>query len=282
MKTLQEIDQALKNSYQALDSLLQLRRSTGGRANHTELTAIEHSIRDLQRIARKAEQLGQVQSELNSVQRSDLVDALDSLCGDMMLIEDIDPAGSRAVNFTTSAFNKFCTEFHHAMSAPRHLQVNGPGSLSRHIQALKDILIDSVIHREPDFIIGESTDPYLVRWWLRRDRPEGSIYLHQILKSDDDRALHDHPWPSTSIILQGTLREVLPDGCRLLTPGSITSRTSQQAHRLEVVDGPVWSLFITGAVEREWGFHCPNGWVHWKDFTDPGTNGQTIGRGCGE
>lgn len=147
---------------------------------------------------------------------------------------------------------------------------------------LKKILIMSVMNREPDFVISDPFNPYLVRYWLRRDRPEGSIYLHCIHKSDDDRALHDHPWPSTSIILQGTLREILPDGSKLLSPGCISSRSAEQAHRLEVVAGPVWTLFITGAVEREWGFHCPNGWVHWKDFTDPATNGQTIGRGCGE
>lgn len=155
------------------------------------------------------------------------------------------------------------------------------GSL-QDVEALKTILVDSVQLREPDFIIGDPNDPYLIRYWLRRDRPEGSIYLHCIRKSDDERALHDHPWSSTSLVLQGTLREILPEGSRLLTPGTIASRSAEQPHRLEVVDGPVWTLFITGAVEREWGFHCPNGWVHWKDFTDPATNGQQIGKGCGD
>lgn len=151
-----------------------------------------------------------------------------------------------------------------------------------HVKALKDMLVRSVRNREPDIVIGEPSAPYLVRWYLRRERPEGSIYLHCIHRSDDDRALHDHPWPSTSIVLQGTLREILPDGSRLLTPGSIASRNATDAHRLEVVEGPVWTLFITGAVEREWGFHCPNGWIHWRDFTDPSSNGQQIGNGCGE
>lgn len=149
-------------------------------------------------------------------------------------------------------------------------------------KALARILIDSVRKRDPDFVIGDPDDPYMIRWWLRRDRSEGSIYLHQIRKSDDDRALHDHPWPSTSIILSGTLREIVPDGSRILTPGSITSRAATDAHRLEVVDGPVWTLFVTGAVEREWGFHCPNGWIHWQDFTDADSGGARTGRGCGE
>ena len=47
---------------------------------------------------------------------------------------------------------------------------------------------------------------------------------------------------------------------------------------------PAWSLFITGPVTREWGFHCPQGWRHWKDFTsyrEVGEDGRgCIGRGC--
>lgn len=150
----------------------------------------------------------------------------------------------------------------------------------QHVAMLADVLIASVKGRQPDFVIGGHINPYLIRWWLRRESDAGSIYLHQILRDDDDRALHDHPWDSTSIILRGALREVLPDGERLLRPGSITSRTAEDAHRLVIHEGPVWTLFITGARRREWGFHCPRGWRHWKEFTDPATNGATTGRGC--
>lgn len=41
------------------------------------------------------------------------------------------------------------------------------------------------------------------------------------------------------------------------------------------------SLFIAGPKVREWGFHCPNGWVHWREFT-AGDRGELVGRGCGE
>lgn len=148
------------------------------------------------------------------------------------------------------------------------------------IDFLADMLIASVEGRKPDFVIGGEDNPYMRRWWLRREAEAGSIYLHQILRDDDDRALHDHPWDSTSIILRGQLREVLPKRARVLSPGSITSRKAEEAHRLEVVDGPVWSLFITGKRVREWGFLCPQGWRHWREFTDPATDGATVGRGC--
>lgn len=36
-----------------------------------------------------------------------------------------------------------------------------------------------------------------------------------------------------------------------------------------------------GEQVREWGFACPKGWVHWRDFVDARDAGQ-IGRGCGE
>ena len=52
------------------------------------------------------------------------------------------------------------------------------------------------------------------------------------------------------------------------------------AHRLELIDGPCWTLFVTGPRYREWGFHCPQrGWVPWKEFTSADNSGE-IGRGC--
>lgn len=45
---------------------------------------------------------------------------------------------------------------------------------------------------------------------------------------------------------------------------------------------PCWTLFITARYKREWGFHCPKGWVPWRKFTDPSTGGNTVGAGCGD
>ena len=134
--------------------------------------------------------------------------------------------------------------------------------------------------RPPDFVIGPAHNPYLRRWHLVRDRAAGNTYLHQILRDDDDRALHDHPWDSQSHVLAGVLREIMTDGERLLGAGTRAARSAESAHRLEVVEGPVWSLFTTGPWRREWGFHCPNGWRHWRDFTDSESGGGQIGRGC--
>lgn len=61
--------------------------------------------------------------------------------------------------------------------------------------------------------------------------------------------------------------------------GAITARRANAAHRIEVLSAPVITLFITGPRVREWGFLCPKGWRHWREFTDPTDSGQT-GRGC--
>lgn len=166
------------------------------------------------------------------------------------------------------------------------------------------------MNRAPDFTIGGKDNPYLHRWWLIPRNKLFNIYLHKIVRDDDDRALHDHPWFNVSIILKGSYIEVHPSKVQLrayrkwkgdlhgaylgcLThdiPGhrllrtlrkrfSIVFRRPTAMHRLEVYNGPVWTLFITGPVVREWGFHCEERWVPWEQFVAQNDHG-TIGRGC--
>lgn len=142
-------------------------------------------------------------------------------------------------------------------------------------------LIDRNLKRPPDFIIGGAEQPYMLRWFLIPRNRFFNIYHHRILRSDDDRALHDHPWWSLSIVLDGQMLEELPGGVRRqLREGDIVLRRAASAHRLELRDhGWCHTLFITGPRIREWGFHCPQGWKHWKDFTAKGDSGR-IGPGC--
>jgi hypothetical protein len=138
--------------------------------------------------------------------------------------------------------------------------------------------------RKPDIVIGGEDSPYLRRWYVIPRNRVFNIYLHQFMRSDDDRALHDHPWASVSIMLRGFMLEVLPlpKSPRWIERGRVVYRSAKFAHRLVIPDGlrgVVWTLFITGPVVREWGFHCPQGWRHWRAFT-AGERGETIGRGC--
>lgn len=138
---------------------------------------------------------------------------------------------------------------------------------------------ESAMTRAPDFVIG---DDYLRRWWMVPRNEGCNIYLHEIRRSDDDRALHDHPWANTSFLLRGGYIEHTPAGPFIRRAGDVVTREAETLHRLEVIPGQsAVSLFITGPKVREWGFACPQGWVHWRDFTDPDNPGQS-GRGCGE
>ena len=136
-----------------------------------------------------------------------------------------------------------------------------------------------IMEADPDFVIG---DDYLRRWWVIPRNPWCNVYLHDIRKSDDDRAFHDHPWMNTSFLIEGSYIEHTPEGRFTRQAGDYVIRGAQQMHRLEVTPGQnAISLFITGPKVREWGFDCPQGWVHWQDFTNESDHGQ-IGRGCGE
>lgn len=164
------------------------------------------------------------------------------------------------------------------------------------------------VQREPDFVIGGSDNPYLLRWYLTpwrrwREVPAGAgrfrralgwasrclpvLYLHQFRRSDDDRALHDHPWLfNASLLIYGRYTEHTIDRGgihrrRVREAGDAVLRWGGAPHRIELHEGWCWTLFLAGPVVRNWGFHCPAGWVPWQTFTDPADPGQA-GRGCGE
>ena len=150
-------------------------------------------------------------------------------------------------------------------------------------------------HRHPDFAIGGENSPYLLRWYLIPRNRFLNVYLHVFLRGDDDRALHDHPWWSASLTLDGAASEVYwhegrspIDGLatiawRPVRVGDVVLRSACFAHRI-VLDGPApyTTLFITGPRVRAWGFWCQRGWRHWKVFTGYADTGDStkIGRGC--
>ena len=138
---------------------------------------------------------------------------------------------------------------------------------------------------KPHLVVGPPHKPYMLRWHLLPRNPFLNIYLHKFLNDDDDRALHDHPWPSVSIMLRGAAREVLAEQgkwtlSRDIKAGRVVWRSAMFRHRLVILTQPTWTLFITGPRIREWGFWCDGTrFVRWDKFTDPNDPGQ-IGKGC--
>jgi len=143
--------------------------------------------------------------------------------------------------------------------------------------------------RAPDFIIGGEDDPYLLRWFVLPRNPVFNLYLHEFRRSDDDRALHDHPYLfNCSVIVEGWYFEHAGGRIRLRRPGEVKFRWGRSPHRVELLPGvspskngfvPCTTFFFTGPRVRQWGFYCPQGWVHWKKFTASHDKG-AIGKGC--
>lgn len=150
-------------------------------------------------------------------------------------------------------------------------------------------------NRRPDFIIGGHERPYLRRHWLLPRNRFFNVYVHEFLRSDDDRALHDHPWAfNASWLIDGEYYEhtIASGGVHEHTrrvDGDFKFRWGPAPHRVELVEVqvsdvvhytiPCWTVFITGPVVREWGFHCPTRWIPWRQFVDERDSG-AIGRGC--
>lgn len=143
--------------------------------------------------------------------------------------------------------------------------------------------------RAPDLIIGDP--PQTLRWHIFRWRG-WQLALHKWLLSDNDRALHDHSGDNISIILNRGYWEVIGVGgiwhqWKLRRPGVPYFRKAETPHRVVLHDDrPVWTLWLRWPPRRQWGFHCPKGWIHWKkflgqDYTQPGAV-STVGRGCDE
>lgn len=158
---------------------------------------------------------------------------------------------------------------------------DGPGYASIHAMAAWATLQMGLC--APDLVITHpgADVPYLQRWYIVPRNDRMNVYLHRFLRSDDDRALHDHPWPNISWLLEGEYREHTPQGVFHRSAGCYVMREPTDSHRIELIDDqPVTSLFFTGPKEREWGFHCPQGWVHWQEFLGA-YDGSAEGKGCG-
>lgn len=132
-------------------------------------------------------------------------------------------------------------------------------------------VVERVFDREPDLVLRRDGGIYLNRWWLIPRNSLFNVYLHEFLGSDDERALHDHPYVSISLCLSGRLRErYLRRGVETehkIHPGAVVFRGAKYTHRM-VVDLPGLTLFLTGPRVRVWGFHCERGWVGHEEFTD--------------
>ncbi len=103
--------------------------------------------------------------------------------------------------------------------------------------------------------------------------------VHQILRSDQGRDPHDHPWSYLTIILRGGYHEERYDELGDLVsrkwhgPGSILYRPANSWHRLLLPAGySAWTLFITGPKQQTWGFAVDGKKVPYRDYFEDARN----------
>lgn len=171
--------------------------------------------------------------------------------------------------------------------------------------AVADWLIRRAM-RTPYFHItsDDGTDIYMERYWLfnpfqRHTGGEGrrwgdwlpSIRIHRIIREDQARHPHDHPWNARTFILRNWYIEHRLEPVR---PGSaadfemmrdhrpISSTVCVKHHRVagdttsikfgeyhhiaEVSEGGAWTLFVTWKKLGTWGFLVDGKKVPWREY----------------
>lgn len=92
--------------------------------------------------------------------------------------------------------------------------------------------------------------PYAERWVFNAGL--FTLRVHHFVRSDDDRAFHDHPWWFLTLVVKGSYIDRSPNGDDVLKPGSVRFRPAR--HRHTVVTYGVWTIVLTGRKKRAWGF----------------------------
>lgn len=116
------------------------------------------------------------------------------------------------------------------------------------------------------------------------------LFLHNILRPDRDRHLHNHPWNrSYSIVLHGGYVEerlLLAHGSctcdarghmepctahegtliRKLVPGDQNELSRNDFHRIVEVQPDTWTLFLHDERVGEWGYHVDSKFVLRDDY----------------
>lgn len=124
---------------------------------------------------------------------------------------------------------------------------------------------------------GSDGSVYLRRYGVV-DLPDGGhVYLHRIERSDEDSALHDHPWPANALILVEGYREerrvvdvTMPTRYDVerqrFKPGDVNPIMTDTFHRIDLIDGrPAWTILLTGPkVQRP---HGQDSWSFWDRAT---------------
>lgn len=136
--------------------------------------------------------------------------------------------------------------------------------------------IFSVTHNKILDLAGKKD--YIYRWslWL----PFGlSLKIHKIVRPDNDRCEHDHPWWFVRLILYGGYKEIVHGKTYSRLPWRpwlfwrIYPCLPSFQHKIIKLNKEYnVSLVLCGRNKGYWGFITKKGWIHWKKFLNAGKN----------
>lgn len=113
--------------------------------------------------------------------------------------------------------------------------------------------------------------------------PWFAIYIHQILRSDEDLDPHDHPWNFASVILEGAYHEDswYPPHfdtmhSRDYYSGDVIEHKAEDAHKLRLMSREVWTLVFVSGRERVWGYQTKEGWIGHKEYRQLKNEGKLL------
>lgn len=134
----------------------------------------------------------------------------------------------------------------------------------------------------------DGAEMYMGRWWLFNPYSRTtykpalwwcpwSFRIHHIMRPDEDRDLHDHPWNARTIILRGFYKELRRHSWEIgghtyleywREPGDTAQLLHGEYHRIDKVSpSGVITLFITSKRRGDWGFLVNDIKVPWRTYT---------------
>lgn len=127
---------------------------------------------------------------------------------------------------------------------------------------------------------------YMNRWWLFNPYQKAggeiiprrglrawlpSIRVHEILRADTAKHMHDHPWEARTILLRGAYSETIEEHSQNVayyrhSGDTRAIRYGEYHHIHHVWDGSCFTLFFTWKYVGTWGFKVDGRKVPWREY----------------
>lgn len=103
--------------------------------------------------------------------------------------------------------------------------------------------------------LGDKNNPYLVRYTFLFFN--FSIRIHHWIRSDDERAFHDHAYNFISILLKGSYYNITPNSKKLIKAPFVWYSKATDQHYLKIVK-EAWTIVLCSKPFRKWRFYINN------------------------